>query len=175
LAASFLFTTSQFGLVNQRRWRSGVAARQRQRRSARLVFIALDESALFAHLHLNGASFAGGIGLFDFAGRLFDQRDLFALSAVRCRDWLADSSAAFACQSSVSASAAADFCDTCRAATARAGCRVDFLSSLGELGDGVYWSYGGSFLSMTVTALTCEPMFAGLHDQGVGFIFRLVR
>ena len=44
--------------------------------------IALDEDTLLAHLHLDGAGLAGGIGLLDLAGALARQRDLLAVSAV---------------------------------------------------------------------------------------------
>ena len=42
--------------------------------------IALDECAFFTHFNLNGSCFASGIGLFDFAGGFFHQRDLFTLA-----------------------------------------------------------------------------------------------
>jgi hypothetical protein len=43
-------------------------------------FVALDERALLAHLDLDGAGLAAGIGLLDLAGRLAGQRDLLALA-----------------------------------------------------------------------------------------------
>ena len=54
------------------------------RRSGRIVHarrdvVALDEGALLAHLDLDRARLAAGIGLLDLAGRLARQRDLLAL------------------------------------------------------------------------------------------------
>ena len=48
---------------------------------ARRDIVALDEDALLAHLDLDGARLAAGIGLLDLAGRLAHQRDLLALGA----------------------------------------------------------------------------------------------
>ena len=43
------------------------------------AFVALDEGALLAHFHLDGAGLAGGVGLLDLAGGLLHQGDLLAL------------------------------------------------------------------------------------------------
>jgi hypothetical protein len=43
--------------------------------------VALDEDTLLAHLHLDGACAAAGIGLLDFGAGLARQRDLLALGA----------------------------------------------------------------------------------------------
>jgi hypothetical protein len=47
------------------------------------AFIALDEGALLAHFHLDGAGLARGIGLLDLAGGLLHQRDLLAIGRSR--------------------------------------------------------------------------------------------
>ena len=83
LALCINFTALEFRLVNDsqgcgNRFRSDHHRRGDFRRF--WAIIALDESALFAHFYLNGAGFAGGIGLLDFAGGFFDQSDFFALS-----------------------------------------------------------------------------------------------
>ena len=43
--------------------------------------IALDEGPLFANLNLNGTRLACGVGLFNFAGRFFNQCDFFAFTS----------------------------------------------------------------------------------------------
>ncbi|MNV66394.1 hypothetical protein D3C71_1591450 [compost metagenome] len=45
------------------------------------AFVTLDEGALLAHFHLNGAGPASGISLLDFARRLFRQCDFLAVSS----------------------------------------------------------------------------------------------
>jgi hypothetical protein len=82
LAARVFLAASQFGLVD-------VGCGGRSGRSlgsllcvlgrGRVAFIALDEGALLAHLDLNGAGAAGGVGLLDLAGRFLGQRDFLAL------------------------------------------------------------------------------------------------
>jgi hypothetical protein len=47
----------------------------------RVLIVALDEGALLAHLDLDGARLAGGVGLLDLAGGLLGQRDLLARRA----------------------------------------------------------------------------------------------
>jgi hypothetical protein len=71
LRARFFLAALQFGLVDHRR--RGLIARRR--------VVALDESALLAHLDLDRAGLAARIGLLDLAGRLACQRDLLALAA----------------------------------------------------------------------------------------------
>jgi len=66
------------GLVDHRqRWFGERHFRRRGLLDARLV--ALDEHALLAYLHLNGARLAGAVSLLDLRGRLAGQRDLLLL------------------------------------------------------------------------------------------------
>src|SRR6218665_48313 len=67
----------------RRMLRLGECGRTRAVGRALLGIVALDEGALFAHLHLYRARLAGGVGLLDLAGGLFDQRDLFAVDGGR--------------------------------------------------------------------------------------------
>ena len=46
-----------------------------------LVFVTLDQRALLAHFHLDGAGTAGCVGLLDLAGGLLGQHDLLAFGA----------------------------------------------------------------------------------------------
>ncbi len=80
LAARFFLAAGQFGLVHVGcSRRGGGRLGSLLHRLGRVAFVALDEGALLAHFHLDGAGAAGGIGLLDLAGRLLGQRDLLAL------------------------------------------------------------------------------------------------
>ena len=85
LAARFFLAAGQFGFVDVRRGGRGAPARRGSAPlgAAGAAFVALDEGALLAHFHLDGARAAGGVGLLDLAGRLLDQRDLLALGLDR--------------------------------------------------------------------------------------------
>jgi hypothetical protein len=69
-ASLFLLTFLRFG--SRSRWTAAHALRSRPR-----GLVALDEGALLAHFHLDGARFAGCIGLLDLGGFLAGQRDFF--------------------------------------------------------------------------------------------------
>ena len=89
VAARFFLAAGSFSRANH--WRRRSRGRSRGRsgslgsgggrrclgRRGRLV-IAFDEGAFFAHFHLNGAGFAGGVSLLDFAGGFLGQRDFLA-------------------------------------------------------------------------------------------------
>ena len=62
-------------MVNEGRSRLGS-----RHRGGFSFIIAFDECAFFTHFNLDGSCFACGIGLFDFAGGFFHQRDLFTLA-----------------------------------------------------------------------------------------------
>jgi len=87
LTAGFFLTSAQVGVVGSF---SGCRLHFLLHHCGRFrahVFFALDERALLAHFHLDGACLASGIGLLDFAGRLLDERDLLAIhsrGAVAC-------------------------------------------------------------------------------------------
>src|SRR5690606_25865987 len=74
LATGFFLAAGQLFGIDHRRSRCGLG------RCHRLI-VALDEGALLAHFHLDGASAPGGVGLLDLAGGFFHQRDLLALAA----------------------------------------------------------------------------------------------
>ena len=78
-AAGFFFAADQFGVFSGADLRLGLSRGLFGDRFGALI--TLDESALFTHFHLNRAGTAGGVGLFDFSGRFFDQGDLLALRA----------------------------------------------------------------------------------------------
>ena len=60
-----------------RHFSPGNGRRSNSSRHGHVAVIALDEGALLAHFDLDGAGLAGGIGLLDFTGGLFHQRDFF--------------------------------------------------------------------------------------------------
>jgi len=74
LLASLLLTACQFCFVNDGR---------RRCLWLRHFVVTLDKCALLAHFHLNGAGSSRRVGLLDFGGRLFGERDFFALGTRR--------------------------------------------------------------------------------------------
>jgi hypothetical protein len=77
LTASLFLTAGQLGMVKH--WFGRFCCPCGGHR----FVIAFDEGALFAHFHLDGTGFAGGIGLLDFGGGLFGQGNLLALTCAR--------------------------------------------------------------------------------------------
>src|SRR5206468_4149523 len=80
LAARFLLAAGEFGIVGTRGLRRLRSVRDfgRLHHGGVGAFIALDERALLAHFHLDGARLAAGVRLLDLAGGLLHQRDLLA-------------------------------------------------------------------------------------------------
>ncbi|MCY1168254.1 hypothetical protein D9M73_82420 [compost metagenome] len=68
MAVGFLFTADQFGVINHRRLGCSRYFGHCFLGSRLGAVITLDEGALLAHFHLDGARLAGGISLLDFAG-----------------------------------------------------------------------------------------------------------
>ena len=142
LGQFFFLAADQLGLAA--RFFLAAGAVRRRRRSAaggaasaldrRRDLVALDEGALLAHLDLDRARLAGGVGLLDLAGRLVRQRDLLALGARRCRGWRRKPSSC-SLSASVSASSATAWPRRPTAA-ARAASSAGRLEFGGELGDG---------------------------------------
>ena len=89
LAARLFLAARELGLVDARRGglgngrRRSVGDRLHRLGRGRMSLVALDEGALLAHLDLDRARTAGGVGLLDLGGRLLGQRDLLALGVDR--------------------------------------------------------------------------------------------
>ena len=148
-------------------WPVAGAAGSAGRPAARLgAVVALDEDALLAHLDLDGARLAGGIGLLDLAGLLARQRDLLALAASAVPCALRRYSSRRSLSASVSASSAsflATPADCSCSSSAAAG-----LSARRQTGR--RWSCHAIpcpvvALCRCATAQPLEPVFARLHDQ----------
>ena len=80
LATGLFFASGQLGLVQNRRSNRGFSLGHFG--FSAFAVVALDEGAFFAHFHLNGTGFSGGVSLFDLAGGLLHQGDFFALRRV---------------------------------------------------------------------------------------------
>src|SRR5690606_21650961 len=76
LTAGIFFPARELFRVDHGRGRHDVGLGRRHHH----LVVTLDECALLAHFHLNGARTTGGIRLLDLLRGLLDQRDLLALA-----------------------------------------------------------------------------------------------
>ena len=172
LASRFFFAAGQLGFIDQRLLR---AERLKRLSGTFRAILSADKGALFAHFHLDSARSAGGVSLFDFRGLLFDQRDLLALRR---------GGAVAALQKRQQLVLVGVGQGIARGGFGHAGGfqllkqgfsrPLELISELGNSGDG----HVVGNLSWPLLVSGCvigEPMCAGLHDQGVGIVFRLPR